>query len=63
MGPRLRPGAIVVFDDFLAHETWEEDEKRAWDECVAARGIDAEILAASLLSKQVVFRVCGVKET
>ena len=40
---------------------WEHDEKRAWDEAVDAFGIEAELVAASLLSKQAVFRIVAIK--
>ena len=57
LGPKLAPGCVVVFDDFLVHATWREDEKRAWDEAVAAFGLRARVIAASLLTKQVVFEL------
>lgn len=60
LAPLLVKGSVVLFDDFLAHETWREDEKRAWEEAVAENGLEVEVVAASLLSKQCCFRVVGV---
>ena len=57
VGHLLRPGAVVVVDDFLAHETWLDDEKRAWDEARERFGLRAEVICASLLTKQVAFRI------
>ena len=52
---------IVVFDDFLVHASWKDDEKRAWDEAKAAFGLDVEVVAASLLTKQVVLRITAAR--
>jgi predicted O-methyltransferase YrrM len=35
VGPRLRPGSVVVFDEYLNHPGWEEGEHRAWSEYTA----------------------------
>ena len=32
VGPRLRPGSVVVFDEYLNHPGWEDGEHRAWTE-------------------------------
>jgi hypothetical protein len=60
LAPLLVKGSVVLFDDFLAHETWREDEKRAWEEAVHENGLAVEVVTASLLSKQCCFRVVGV---
>ena len=57
LAPLLQRGSVVLFDDFLAHETWRDDEKRAWDEAIEENGLEVEVVAASLLSKQCCFRV------
>ena len=51
LAPLFRRGSVVLFDDFLAHETWRDDEKRAWDEAIAENGLEVEVVAASLLSE------------
>ncbi|TDQ60743.1 putative O-methyltransferase YrrM [Actinomycetospora succinea] len=40
VGPRLRPGSVVVFDEYLNHPGWEDGEHRAWSEFVAQAGVD-----------------------
>lgn len=57
LAPRLRPGSIVVFDEFIGNRTWAEDEYKAWGEFAAAFGVAAEIIALSPFTKQVAFRI------
>ena len=38
VGPRLRAGSVIVFDEYLNHPGWESGEHRAWQEFVAATG-------------------------
>ena len=30
---RIRPGTVLVFDEYLCHPSWRQDEFRAWREC------------------------------
>jgi hypothetical protein len=65
-GPRRaraarRGGTVLVFDEFLAHEIWRDDEARAWLEASEAFGWRWASLAASLASKQLVVRVTAVR--
>lgn len=41
---RLRPGSIIVFDEYFNYPNWEQHEYRAWQECVAAHGIRYEYI-------------------
>jgi len=61
VGGRLVEGSVVVFDDFLAHEGWLDDEKRAWDEAQDKFGLEADVLCGSLLTKQVAFKISKVR--
>ena len=38
VGPRLRAGSVVVFDEYLNHPGWEDGEHRAWTEYVDRTG-------------------------
>ena len=60
LAPRVAPGSVLVFDEFVAHETWRADEARAWDEACARHGWRYDVLAVSLVSKQAVVRVRDV---
>ncbi|KAA2262450.1 class I SAM-dependent methyltransferase [Solihabitans fulvus] len=39
VGPRLRPGSIVVFDEYFNYPGWQEHEHKAWLEHVEATGL------------------------
>jgi len=54
---RIVPGTILLFDEYLGHPTWRQDEFRAWRECCKRFGWRYEYLAFSLASKQTVVRV------
>lgn len=50
-------GTVLVFDDYLGHEHWREDEFRAFQETVAENGWGYEYLAFSVCTRQVVVRI------
>ena len=54
VGPRLRPGSIVVFDEYLNHPGWEEGEHRAWSEYVSRTGLGFSYEAFTHDNEQVV---------
>lgn len=57
VGPRLRPGSVVVFDEFFNYPGWEQHEARAWREYTAAHGIGFRYEAYTHDNEQVVVRV------
>ena len=57
MHGRVIPGTILIFDEYICHSTWRQDEFRAWRECCKRFGWKYEYLAFSLITKQVVVRV------
>ena len=54
---RIVPGTVLVFDEYLCHPSWRQDEFRAWRECCKRFGWQYEYLAFSLSTKQAVVRV------
>ena len=56
-GPRLVPGSVIVFDDLLGYPGYEQHELRAFEEFVAASGLGWELLAATLLGREVAVRI------
>ncbi|MFC4833127.1 class I SAM-dependent methyltransferase [Actinomycetospora chibensis] len=54
VGPRLRPGSVVVFDEYLNHPGWEEGEHRAWTEYVSRTGLGFTYEAFTQDNEQVV---------
>lgn len=57
VGPRLRPGSIVVFDEFFNYPAWRDGEYRAWTEYVEKTGISFEYVGYSYVDEQVVVRI------
>jgi len=53
-------GTILVFDEYIGHPTWRQDEFRAWRESCKRFGWKYEYLAFSLSTNQVVVRVIDV---
>mmetsp|Transcript_1420 Transcript_1420/g.1937 ORF Transcript_1420/g.1937 Transcript_1420/m.1937 type:complete len:447 (+) Transcript_1420:165-1505(+) len=54
---RLVPGTVLVFDEYICHPSWRQDEFRAWRECCNRFGWKYEYLAFSLSTKQAVVRI------
>lgn len=57
LGPAMRPGCVVVFDEYLGHASWRDDEHRAFREAVARFGWSYEYLALGWLTGQGVVRL------
>jgi tetratricopeptide (TPR) repeat protein len=57
LGPRLAPGSLLVFDDFLSYEGYEQHEFRAAHEYFAASTQQFELVAAVLLGRAVAYRL------
>jgi len=54
---RIVPGTVLVFDEYLGHATWRQDEFRAWRECCKRFGWQYKYLAFSLATNQAVVQV------
>lgn len=54
---RIVEGTVLVFDEYICHPTWRQDEFRAWRECCKRFGWRYEYLGFSLSTKQAVVRV------
>ncbi len=57
LGPRLQPGAIVLFDEYYNFPRWQEHEFKAFQEFVAATGVEYEYIAWSATGQQVAVRI------
>lgn len=60
VGPRLRPGSILVFDEYLNYPGWQEHEHLAWSEFVQRTGIRFTYEGYTVDNQQVVVRVTEV---
>ncbi|HEX5406108.1 MAG TPA: class I SAM-dependent methyltransferase, partial [Pseudonocardiaceae bacterium] len=57
VGTRLRPGSIVVFDEYFNYPGWADGEYRAWTEYTARAGIAFQYEGYTLDHEQVIVRV------
>ena len=57
VGPRLHPGSVVVFDEYLNHAGWQDGEHRAWTEYVTRCGLEFSYEAFTHDHEQVVIVV------
>ena len=60
LAPRIEPGTVVVFDEYLGNPGWQDEEHRAWTEAAGRHGYGFDYLAFSLFTKQAVVRVTSV---
>jgi tetratricopeptide (TPR) repeat protein len=57
LGPRIEPGCVLLFDEYLGNASWREDEFRAAREAALAWGWRLEPLAVSWITGQAALRV------
>jgi predicted O-methyltransferase YrrM len=53
VGPRLRPGSVIVFDEYFNYPGWQRHEHRAWQEFVATSALEFEYVAYTGNNEQV----------
>jgi len=52
LAPRIKPGTVLVFDEYLIHPTWRDDEFKAFAEAVARYGWKYHYIAFGVVTKQ-----------
>ena len=57
LGPRLRAGTVLVFDEYFGNERWRQDEHRAYVEAAERFGWKRDWLATSWITGQAAFRI------
>jgi predicted O-methyltransferase YrrM len=57
VGPRLRAGSVIVFDEFFNFPGWEDHEFRAWQEHLAETGAEVTYEAYTVNNEQVAVRI------
>lgn len=57
LAPRIVPGSVIVFDEYIGNEHWREDEFKAFQEAVTTYGWKYEYLCFSVFTKQVAVRI------
>lgn len=56
-GPRLQPGAIVLFDEYYNFPRWQQHEYRAFQEFIAKSRAEYEYIAYSVTGQQVAVKI------
>jgi predicted O-methyltransferase YrrM len=59
LADRLQPGTIILFDEYFNYPNWREHEFKAFQEFVAAKGIDYDYLGYA--RQQVTVRIKAVR--
>ena len=57
VGPRLRVGSVLVFDEFFNYPGWEDHEFRAWQEFLARTGATFSYEGYTVNNEQVAVRI------
>ena len=57
LAPRIVPGSVIVFDEYVGNEFWQQDAFKALQEAVERHGWNYEYLGYSFATKQVVLRI------
>jgi predicted O-methyltransferase YrrM len=57
---RMRPGTILVFDEYFNYPGWRDHEYRAWDEFVSEKKVEFAYEAYTYDNEQVVVRVTDI---
>ena len=52
LAPRIQPGTVLVFDEYLVNPTWRDDEYRAFQEAVTANGWSYRYIAFGIVTNQ-----------
>jgi len=56
-GPRLQPGAVILFDEYYNFPRWQQHEYKAFQEFVEKNGIEYEYIGYSVTGQQVAVRM------
>ncbi len=57
LGPRLQPGTVIIFDEYLAYEGWERHEYRAFQAFMEDRPLAYEYIGFNIFGRQAAVRI------
>ena len=60
LAPRIKPGTVIVFDEYIGNQHWREDEFKAFQEAVERFGWKYEYLCFSFFTKQVAVKITSI---
>lgn len=58
---QIVPGTVIVFDEYIGHPSWRDDEYKAFSETADRFSWTYEILCFSFVTKQVAVRILSTK--
>lgn len=59
-GDRLKPGTIVMFDEYFNYPSWRHHEFKAWQEFVSARNVKYTYIAITAMDGCVAVRIDAI---
>ena len=60
LADRMRPGTIIMFDEYYNYPNWREHEFKAWQEIVAERKITYRYIGFSVMRYHAAVQVTGI---
>ena len=51
---------ILIFDEFITHESWEQDEFKALTDFCSINHCSYKVIAISIMTKQVAVKLIGI---
>ena len=51
---------ILIFDEFIINDNWEQDEFKALNDFCAKYQLDYEVISVSFFTKQVALKLIGI---
>lgn len=60
VGPRLRAGSIVMFDEFFNYPGWQQHEYKAWAEFAEEKGVSFQYEAYTMNNEQVALKILSI---
>ncbi|MBI36125.1 MAG: hypothetical protein CL568_00900 [Alphaproteobacteria bacterium] len=58
--PVMDKHTVLIFDEFIIHESWEQDEFKALTEFASINNYTFEVIAISFFTKQVAVKLIGI---
>jgi len=61
LAPRIKPGTVIVFDEYFSYPGWREGEFKAFHEFIVRAGLKFEYLNYNRKGEQVCLRITGTR--
>ena len=57
LAPQIRPGCVIVFDEYFNYPGWEEGEYKAFQEYLAMAGLGYDYIGYNCINEQVAVKI------